>query len=243
MICTQSLSKQSLKNLKYFGISDLIRVPSLLTFQTSEAIVQHWEAFLSSTRVEKMGIRTRGIIGIRGEKPSRAGHAVFQKLSNLLQQYDLKTIGPIGILHDQPEDWLAFDAQIELAKSQSASILVASPKTQEITGTYKMIQLLQSISFPTDKCIFQVRQAKLIEPILRDGFGCAIQAQSLRSTDLLPFQDPSHCLQICSNIDANHHDLLVIPKLHDHLIKNEFSSDFLRRIFYENCAKFYNLST
>lgn len=236
------LSKQSIQNLKYFGVTDLIAVPQIKNVDTSEQLIDYFQSIISDVeRLQSWGIQAISTLGIRGKKPKRAGDSIFVRLSELTEQNGLKAIGPIGIMDDSEPDWDVFDKQISIAGKLDLPLIVAAPAALEVTATYKMANVILEKGLSPEKCIFRVRDPILVEPLLKEGFCCAVTA-AIQYCDFLPLlqiDGASNRLQICSDIESNHQDLLVIPKLKDRLIRDDVCKGLIERILFENSTHFY----
>ena len=176
IVRSRTQSDEALKNLKYFGTTDVVTTSyGGRGFERAAELLTFFRDLLGGEmkRLERCGLNAYGAIGVApNARPRRAHPEVWKAMPELLCRPEVVAVGEIGVWEDTSRQWELFERQVRLAQEAGLALLIATPRELRVTLTYKMMSRLEKVGFPGDRVLFSPVDVAFLQNVIESGF-CA----------------------------------------------------------------------
>lgn len=250
-IRTVRRSVDDLRNLRYFGTSDVLSTAfDAQKFAVSSELLEFWDGLIDSEveRLLRCDISAQVALGmLPSARPLRSHHEVFEGLRVRLSHPKVCAVGEIGVWESTNAEWELFRQQVQLALELELPIVITPPDVMRVNLTYLMMKCLDSMDFPRHRTLFTRSCATTSMTLAEEGFGVGVivgsfgmepsTAAELIST-LLAYDNTSR-IHVMSGMGDGPADVLGLPKLARELKDLKVDEEAIRQAMYENAFRLF----
>lgn len=174
-IRSDTCSDAELKNLSYFGTAHVLTsAHGSRGFERAEDLLAYFDSLVLEAvpRLERCGLVGHVALGVLWSmQPRRTHYEVWRRLPELLARPEVVAIGEIGAWEDTQKQWDLFERQVKIALELGAKpLLISTPYELKANMTYKMMQKLEKLGFPSERAILGQLDERLLENVVQSGF-------------------------------------------------------------------------
>lgn len=201
-------------------------------------------------RAAKFGIKHYCWLCINPKEAEDAGFAreVMAIIPDFLDAPNVLGIGEIGLNKNTVSELAIFEEHVELARKHDLPILVHTPHLEDkLKGTRLIIGALQNAGVDPARVIIDHVEEHTAGMVLDAGFwaGMTLYPESKctlsRAVDILE-NFGMETIWMNSACDWGVSDPLAVPRCMQEMKKREHSADVIRKVVYDNPAKFLSQS-
>lgn len=254
---SDALTNEELSNLCYFGTAALVTTAhAAKRFERSDELLDYFENLCGPerARVERAGIEAFVALGVTPTaRPRRAHPEVWRELPELLRRPEVVAVGEIGVWEDVEAQWRLFDRQVELALGSNVPIVITPPEVLRVTMTYKMMQRLERLGQPPERCLINRCDSRLLPTVIAEGYYAGLSvgfgheepraaaALLLQTLEEVPATSDRAVLN--SSIHRGASDILGMAKTVTAMEEAGAQSALVHSVSFQNAARFYATSS
>lgn len=249
---TDARSDADLKNLAYFDTERVLTAAhAFRSFERSEDLLAYFEWLRTEEvdRIERCGLEADVALGVLPDmRPRRSHPEVWTALPEYLARERVAAVGEIGAWRDEEAHWELFERQVRAAKQAGLPIVVTPPDELKVNMTYKMMQRIERLGFPTNRAVMNHLDARLVETVVRDGFvaGVAVGGQNLEPRSaaeviegVVESVGRASRIVLNSALRTGSGDVLGVPKTAAALEDRGVDAETIDRLAYRNAEEVF----
>jgi len=206
---------------------------------------------VETARAAKFGIHHYTWIGLnpRESENRKLAGRVLQLIPRYLDHPTALGIGEIGLNRVTRNEFDTFVEQLELASDLKQLVLIHTPHMEDKDkGTILTLKALREhADLPSDRVLIDHVEEHTIEPVLDAGFWAGISLYPVtgsspeRGVDMIERYGPDR-LVVSSSGDWGVSDPLAVPKLMREMRRRGHPEELVRKITFDNPARFLGQS-
>ena len=217
-----------------------------LKMSTSAVVLDHINRIMENDtkRASENGLKLYSAIGVHPRSICKDYDLVIEKIPELIEDKRVVAIGEIGLETTSNNEVEAFKKQLKLAQDLGAKVIVHTPRTHKIEVTKVTASVIEE-NIDTSLVLIDHVDKSIIDRVkdFEGIIGLTVQPYKMTSDEAVQLMDSYGYdkFVLDSDMSSSPSDPLSVPKTVHKLRKAGVESKNIKKVSYNNAAKFFNI--
>lgn len=217
-----------------------------LKMSTSAVVLDHINRIMENDtkRAGENGLELYSAIGVHPRSICKDYDVVIKKIPELIEDKRVVAIGEIGLETTSNNEVAAFKKQLALAQDLGVKVIIHTPRTHKIEVTMVTASIIEE-NIDTSLVLIDHVDNSIIDRVkdFEGIIGLTVQPHKMTSDEAVELMDSYGYdkFVLDSDLSSSPSDPLSVPKTVHKLRKAGVESKNIKKVSYNNAAKFFNI--